>query len=173
MIAPASAPDCLFIPLTQGQFACVDFDAPIEVFRHKWCARRVRTIRKFYAGRKAWSAERGHYTQLMHRVIADVHDRNIEVDHRDGNGLNNTRANLRPCTHVNNSRNRISRVGMSKFKGVSFRETQGWCASIRVNYVLRWLGTFASEEAAARAYDAAAIRYHGEYALPNFPVIAK
>lgn len=95
------------------------------------------------------------------------------VDHKDGNGLNNTRENLRLALQKQNAKNRQKvAVGSSRFKGVHWSKTHRvWVARIQTDGRGYHLGTFDKEEDAARAYDEAAIRFHGEYArlnlLPN------
>lgn len=93
-----------------------------------------------------------------------------EVDHINGDRLDNTRANLRYVTHANNARNTAKREGTSsRFKGVVWRKDKGcWTAQIAVGGRQRHLGYFRGEEAAARAYDEAALEMHGEYARTNF-----
>lgn len=107
---------------------------------------------------------------LMHRFIlsAAVGD---EVDHRNGDGLDNRRGNLRHCTHRENLRNQRPQVGTSSgFKGVWWhRAGQKWAAGICVTGKRLHLGLFIDERAAARAYDAAALEHFGEFARPNFP----
>jgi hypothetical protein len=95
------------------------------------------------------------------------------VDHRNGNGLDNRRANLRPATPGQNNANaRRSRLNTSGFKGVSLHAHSGlWRAYITADGKTRHLGYFHSPEDGARAYDAAAIELFGEFARPNFPRI--
>jgi len=96
-----------------------------------------------------------------------------QVDHEDGNGLNNRRSNLREATNSRNNANKKKGAGSSsRFKGVNWQKhTQKWRAEIRVNGVNYSLGYFTSEEDAARAYDAAALQHFGEFAKVNFPAV--
>jgi hypothetical protein len=103
------------------------------------------------------------------------------VDHADGDGLNNQRYNLRPADHTLNNANRrpatthSGKAKSSRYKGVHwFKPGPGkgrarWHAQIRIGGRDRSLGYFYDEEAAARAYDAAARAEWGEFAHPNFP----
>jgi len=76
----------------------------IQVVPGNWHAHAARkSTKKWYAQAKG---ERGRGTKLMHRLIMELTDRKIEVDHRDNNGLNNRRENLRTCTHLENMRYR-------------------------------------------------------------------
>jgi len=87
------------------------------------------------------------------------------VDHVDGNGLDNRRSNLRLATASQNQCNqRRSSANSSGFKGVTWcRKGKRWKARIKVNKVLKHLGTFTSPEAAYAAYCAASERFHGEF----------
>lgn len=162
--------DPVRIPLTNGGFALADADDAALLGQFTW--RRERQGRTAYA--ISHVRREGRWTkQRMHNTVLGV----PHVDHRNGDGLDNRRANLRLATVVQNRWNRrkpsVSWNGMapsSRYKGVSWYRRDGrWCARIKVNGRERWLGSFPSEESAARAYDAAAREYHGEYASLNFP----
>ena len=98
-----------------------------------------------------------------------------QIDHKDGNGLNNQRDNLRRCTQGQNfaNRRRLPKSRAGKFRGVyqdGPHASRGqWWAQIKVDGRSRRLGTFLSPEDAARAYDAAALEAWGEFASLNFP----
>lgn len=107
-------------------------------------------------------------TVKMHQVILKL-KAPLEVDHRDGDGLNNTRSNLRPATRRENQGNSKKRTGTSKFKGVSYSSANAkWRSQIRVNGKNTFLGFYASETEAATAYDAEARTCFGEFAATNF-----
>lgn len=110
-------------------------------------------------------------TLYMHRLLTNA-PKGMEVDHINGDGLDNRRANLRLATRTENCRNRGKQVtGSSRFVGVSWhKHRQRWWAYIWVgNGIRKSLGYHHDEESAARAYDAAAIDAHGEFAWLNFP----
>ena len=105
----------------------------------------------------------------MHREIAlaMIVD---DVDHQDGDGLNNQRNNLRPATRQQNMRNGFKRAGCSsQFKGVCWAKREAkWVAKIRVNKRLLHLGYFIQEHLAAAAYSDAAKQFFGEFARTNY-----
>ncbi len=154
------------IKLTQGKVALVD-DADFEWLNQwKWYARKG--VNTFYALRNS-TDDKVRITVLMHRVITGTTDAKIPCDHGDMNGLNNQRYNIRVCTHGQNQKNRTSYAGSSsKYKGVSFHKpTRKWIAQISNNCKLLYLGLFDNEIDAAKAYNEAAIIYHGEFARLN------
>ena len=105
----------------------------------------------------------------LHRLVMDVTDSNIIVDHINRNPLDNRKANLRKCTTGENVRNKTKSVGKSsRYMGVS-NSREKWRAIIKSEGVKISLGTFASEEEAALAYDNAARTYFGNFASLNFP----
>jgi hypothetical protein len=113
-------------------------------------------------------------TVWLHREVLLITDPAIHVDHINGNGLDCRKDNLRPGVRRLNMMNRRkvkasnSATG-SRFKGVWREPSSGkWRAHIRVNKRLIILGRFSDEEGAARAYDAAAVEYFGQYANCNF-----
>lgn len=109
----------------------------------------------------------------MHRQVAEMYglDTSQEIDHLDGNGLNNVISNLRPATRTQQQRNRGLRIDASiPFEGVHWHKPLGcYCAQISVNGRKLHFGYFSKAEDAARAYDRAAIIHHGEFARLNFP----
>lgn len=154
------------IPLTRGFIALVDEeDYGRVVARGKWCAKQDE--RAVYAQR-GLKRDGKNTSELMHRFIAGVSDPKTLVDHRDGNGLNNQKYNLRICTKGQNRRNSKKRAAaMSSYKGVH-RNGKKWQARIFLNGKNVALGTFATEKEAARAYDRAAQEHYQEFSKPNF-----
>ena len=155
------------IQLTQGYVALVDDADYEELMRYKWRAQvGTRTV---YAVRRqpTVAGVRGSIV-LMHRQIKNTREPN--VDHWDGNGLNNQRLNLRPCGVSQNGGNaRNSKNNTSGFKGVSVFIDR-WQSGICVKGKQIHLGHFRDKQAAARAYDTAARKYFGEFARVNFPL---
>ena len=107
---------------------------------------------------------------LMHRIVMGALGEQ-EVDHVNGNRLDNPRCNLRFATYAQNRMNIPKFHGKfaSRFKGVTWhKQHQKWYACISINKTSKFLGLFAQEEDAARAYDIAAIEHFGEFARINF-----
>lgn len=156
------------IPLTKGQIAIVDDEDYEKLIEHKWCAQRARTkgTLYYYAVRMARDEHKCRYTEFMHHVIMG----RVKVDHKNHNGLDNRRENLRIANQAQNNANRRKDSGdcSSKYKGVT-RENNRWRARIKADEKRIHLGLFHSEEEAARAYDQAAKELFGEFALLNFP----
>jgi hypothetical protein len=147
------------IPLTQGLFAAVDDDDFEWLSQWKWSVNRC-------AGDLVYAARRnGRKHEKMHRLIMGFPS--LDVDHKDGNGLNNQRDNLRIGTRSQNAVNRgPDQRNSSGFKGVSLDHGR-WRARIRIGRVLVSLGHYGTAEEAARAYDTAAIEHFGDFAYLN------
>lgn len=157
------------ITLTQGQVALVD-DADFKwLSRWKWYTWQSPTRPGlFYAVRQARCRNGTQRTVRMHSVISGLRI----TDHRDNNGLNNQRRNLRPTTRATNKQNGIKRRKMtSQYKGVCWIQSHAcWHAQIKRTGRTQHLGFYQDEIKAAQAYDAAARRYFGEFARTNFPL---
>lgn len=152
------------IPLSRGLVALVDdLDAERLGGRSWWAVKRRHT---FYA---AGTVE-GRPT-YMHRFILSVTDPRVFVDHENGRGLDNRRANLRRATNSSNRANCGPLGGRSAFKGV-FPAGRRWRAQLTVEGVRRSLGTFETEAEAAEAYNRAAYEAHGRFARLNVVPLA-
>lgn len=159
---------CRTIPLTQGKFTTVDDEDFERLSKWKWHA--CQQDRNCYAMRQMRLSNGQYRTILMHRDILNPPP-GTDTDHKDHNGLNNRRTNLRIATRAENQHNRRLQKGpkTSRFKGVSWHKAcKEWQVQICVGGKHIHLGCFHSEEKAARAYDKAAVKYFGEFAYVNF-----
>ena len=152
------------IPLSRGLVARIDDEDYVLVSRHKWHA--VKPYDTFYAATRITDESGRSVYVYMHRLILGLTARNEQADHDDGDGLNNTRLNLRPCNNTQNSANKGRyKRNTSGFKGVTFDKQHGkWRAQIGVNRKVKYLGLFDSPEEAFAVRCLAAERFHGEFA---------
>lgn len=107
----------------------------------------------------------------LHRFIMGLkYGDNREIDHINGDGLDNRRKNLRICTREDNMKNTRSRVNSSsKYLGVSWNSTlKYWVGEVRANKRRVWCSYFKSEIDAAKARDRVAKIHHGEFVRLNF-----
>ena len=155
------------IELTRGKVALVDDEDFELVSRWRWVAMRNPKGGNWYAIRRDWERE-GAPTVYMHRVIIGAR-RGEHVDHRNGHGLDNRRANLRTASPQQNSMNmRRKSNASSRYKGVSWNKSRSkWEVRIKADGKNLYLGRFADEEEAARSYDRAAVEHFGEFARTN------
>lgn len=154
------------IQLTQGKVALVDAEDYGYLSRFDWQVTRNPGGFCWYAFRSVRTGSPPkRLSWQMHRVVLGlVPGQRSIVDHKDGNGLNNTKANLRVCTPQLNCAHQWNRkVGSTGFKGVTPTPFGKWVAKLAQKH----LGTFSTPEEAAAAYDAAALRRYGEYAVTN------
>lgn len=156
-----------YVPLTRGYTTIIDAsDVPLVAGCnwYAWVAKRLDgSVRAVYAVR-AVPMGRSQRLIHMHRVIMGDPEF-LDVDHRDGDGLNNRRRNLRAATKAQNSQNRgIKATSGNAFKGISLdRQIGKWRARIWVNGKNRGLGFFRCPTAAALAYAKASRELHGEF----------
>ncbi len=155
------------IKLPNGMYVKIDPEDFAAVSKRRWYAKRGPCA--WYAISCVRRGKRRHYL-LMHRFIMKP-SRGMVIDHINHDGLDNRKANLRIVTHQQNTWNsrRGLRQGKSMYKGVSWDgNVRKWAATMRIEGKCRRLGFFKDEISAAKAYDAAAKKHRGEYALINF-----
>jgi hypothetical protein len=146
----------------KGGFTLVS-DEDRGLLRHKWAIVRPDGSKPYVA---AWISGR---TVYLHRLVLGA-EKGQEVDHIDGDGLNNSRANLRLATRQQNCVNRQSYKPKSGFRGV-YEQPQGgsWQVKLTVNRKHIRGGSYKTPEEAARVYDRLAFEHFGEFAKLNFP----
>ena len=173
------------IKLTKGYFAKVDQADFVRLRMYSWMASNHKGRGYTLYAQRTICEGRRRYTRMMHREIMfglnsnyknskksrQKENTKLYVDHINGDGLDNRRANLRIVTaQQNNWNRRFRRTGRSKYTGVTWDGRRDkWRADIYENRRKIFLGHFAAEEEAARAYDSAAKENRGEYAVLNFP----
>lgn len=158
------------IPLTKGFVALVDDeDAEAVLAAGSWHALEAPTVT--YAARR--DPQPGKNVRVhLHTFLTGL----LLVDHANGDGLDNRRANLREATRQQNAQNRRRRCdNRAGFKGVSkvYRRRNLWRAVIHVRGQQVSLGCFRTPEEAALAYDTAARDLFGEFAALNFPRVGE
>ena len=157
------------IQLSLGKEAIVDEeDYSRLIAMGSWYAKMSHAgSRTLYAARKKNGARSLVY---MHRVILNAPS-HLQVDHINGNGLDNRKSNIRLCAQADNLRNRgANKHSSSKFKGVVWdKQHNKWRAQIGSKGKTLFLGCFEDQAKAARAYDAQARELHGDFAKLNFP----
>lgn len=156
------------LALTQGQVTVFDdVDAPI-VLAHRWWATKSSATGQFYAATKLQSPSGRWRIVQMQRLLMGEPPK-MDVDHVNGDTLDNHRGNLRVATRSQNkANNRGYRTNTTGYKGV-YRRGDRWCAQLRYEGEALWLGAHATPEAAARAYDAKARELFGAFASLNLP----
>lgn len=164
------------IKATTGEDIFVD-DSDYEFLsKYNWYVKTNKSGNKY--------AVTGHSMMLMHRMILGITDSKVFIDHKDRNGLNNQRSNMRFANHSTNAMNKLAN-GEVKYKGVCIQRSKQkyfhkgsgeWReantsdkirARIKINGKNIDLGSFKTIEDAAIAYNDVAIKYHGEFAVLN------
>jgi len=138
--------------------------------KYEWLTKKGKN--SFYARRRVAGGKGKKETLIyMHQEIIEVPE-GMVVDHINHDGMDNRGANLRPATYSQNLYHRKKRSGAmySKYKGVHWHKLhRKWLARITFKKKTIHLGYFTDEIDAAKAYDEAAKKYHGEFASLNFP----
>lgn len=156
--------------LTRGKYAVIDASDWPLVATKGWHA-RPRSHGKWYASANIWRLGKSPYCLYLHRLIVAAPP-GMEVDHRNNDGLNNRRSNLRICTTQQNRESKHIVLSRTGFKGVVFDSrmvNRPLSAVITMNRKPIRLGRFTDPVVAARAYDDAARKLFGEFAKTNFP----
>jgi hypothetical protein len=154
------------IPLTQGQFAKVDDEDFDKFGLMRWHAQWDPDTKTFYACGKTRLPDGKYKFRSLHRLIMNVSDQKIKVDHINHDGLDDQKLNLRTCDNSQNLRNRgsLDSNNTSGYRGVSFYKPNGkWVGKIRVSGRLLHLGYFPDKIDAAEAYAEASKTYFGEF----------
>jgi hypothetical protein len=149
-----------------------------RVKQHKWHAgfdrRKDGSIKNVYAIRTIYDEAGKKHRCCLHRVVMNVIDPDIQIDHNDHDGLNCCQDNLRVATGTqNNGNRRVSRNNTSGFKGVTHERRSGkrkrFAAQFKPKDAShRLYAYFYTAEEAAHAYDVAALNYFGRFACTNF-----
>lgn len=162
------------IPLTQGKFALVDDEDYEYLNQFNWVYHKGKKEKTAYAQRYNKTTNGKQSCLSMHReILGLITNDGVEADHKDGNGLNNQKTNLRIATRSQNCQNR-STWGISKYSGLT-KSIDGkymhWLVTIHFNkkqiYIGRFPFTEQGEMDAANAYNEYAIMYHREFAKLN------
>lgn len=162
------------IKLTQGKYALVDDEDFDRINQFKWFAYYNERAGYWYARRMIRKANGKRSIQSMHRLIMNT-PKELQTDHKNHNGIDNQRHNLRICTNAENHMNTIKRKrnASSRFKGVYWHKAhKKWTAEIRLNGKLICLGDFINETDAAHTYDKNAKELFGEFAYLNFKEVS-
>ncbi len=158
------------IRMAQPRYAKVDPADYKRLRKYQWLTRKG--TNSFYARRHTpgGKGKKGSLIYLHQEIIKAP--AGMVIDHINHDGMDNRSANLRAATHSQNLYHRRKRSGaaQSKYKGIYWRKRKRkWEATIKFEKKRTFLGYFRDEIDAAKAYDRAAMKYHGEFASLNFP----
>lgn len=159
------------IECTKGKVALVDDDDYPLVSQFRWFS-WVSSSGTWYARRTVTDGS-GRGSASMHRTIMCPPD-NLDVDHINGDGMDNRRENLRVCTTKQNCANTKLPLPKSGYRGVYYdADRRRWLAQVTINGRSKVVGRFKSPSQAAISRDLAAYELYGDFAVLNFPELAK
>jgi hypothetical protein len=145
-----------------GNYAIVDDHIYDKVKNHTW-----------FLGKRGYPTATIKQKHIyLHRFILELTDPKIQVDHKDGNPLNNLLENLRMCSPGENRRNRKrgkKAERLNPYKSVQLTPSGKWCVKINYKNKQLYIGTFETAIEAAQAYDIKALELFGDFACLNFP----
>lgn len=154
----------IYLPIGSGKQVLVDVEDTHFVTARNWSYMITK-------GREYAFTKIDGKTTYLHRMIMGF-PVELEVDHRNGDGLDNRRSNLRTATHAQNLANqRLQTSSASGYKGVNFdrrKKSKPWYARTKFMGKKVWIGVFATAEEAAKAYDLKVRELYGDYANTNF-----
>jgi hypothetical protein len=151
------------IPLTQNEFAIIDDADTLVVSAFKWRLKKIKNSNLRYVIANTPMKDGKRSLIHLHRLIMGITDSKVKIDHKDGNGLNNTRDNLRLSTNSQNAYNaKDHKNNTSGFRGVTWDKRQErFEAKININGKKSHLGYFDTAERASKAYEREAKIAHG------------
>lgn len=156
------------IRLSDGRLTMVDDEDFERLSKHPWCVGANRYAMRYTRKRDVGERRLVYMHRDVMRSALETNPK-LEIDHIDGNPLNNQKSNLRVCTRGQNSCNQgLSVKNQSGFKGVTWIKPDGnWRARIKINRKFITLGRFSTAKEAAMAYNEASKIYHGEFGRLN------
>lgn len=150
------------IKLTQGKYALVDNEDFLMLSEHSWYIHKTTNPKNFYARTNVKGIKKNFY---MHRMIMNF-PKGKEIDHINGNKLDNRKSNLRICTRQENGRNINYIKSTSGYRGV-YKAKKRWKSTIKFNGKIIYIGSFKLKEDGALAYNKKAKELFGKFVNLN------